>query len=75
MKEKKIYKRRAVFDKLKSGFKEGAFIEVTEWKNGEGVDVSIDDGRESNNFCLTYSAIEQLVELTNILNDYVQNLE
>lgn len=39
-----IYKKQSIFAELKDFChlsKEGGFIELTEWKNGEGVDVVI----------------------------------
>ena len=44
MKEFETYKRNAVFSPLKEYdylAKEHAYIEVTEWKNGEGADINI----------------------------------
>ena len=44
MKEFEKYKRNSVFSPLKDYdylSKEHAYIEVTEWKNGEGVDINI----------------------------------
>ncbi len=44
MKEIEKYKRNAVFAELKEydcTAKEHSYIEVTEWNNGEGIDVNI----------------------------------
>ena len=61
------YKRKAVFSKLKeydhlAG--EDDFIEVTEWKNGEGFDVEI-VSKLSTRFQLTwgeFTALKKLVK-------------
>ena len=64
------YTKKAVFSELKkydyiAG--EGDFIEVTEWKNGEGFDVEI-VGKLSTRFQLTwggYTALKKLVKKLN----------
>jgi hypothetical protein len=43
MKELEKYKRNAVFCSLKEydiSAKEHSYIEITEWKNGEGIDIN-----------------------------------
>ena len=61
------YKKKAVFSNLKKydfNAGENDFIEVTEWKNGEGFDVDI-VGKLSTRFQLTwgeYTALNKLVK-------------
>lgn len=48
---------------------ENGFIEVTEWKNGEGVDVNIaSQGTELRQFSLTYGELELLYVLTKMVS-------
>ena len=67
------YKRKAVFSLLKpycyfAG--EHDFIEVTEWKNGEGFDVEL-DGKHMERFQMTYGEFRALKKLIKKLdNDY-----
>lgn len=37
-----------------------AFIEVTEWVNGEGIDISIERDNESKLFSLTYGELDAI---------------
>ena len=61
------YNRKSIFDDLKNydvTAKEGDFIEITEWKNGEGFDVEI-VGKLSTRFQLTwgeYTALKKLIK-------------
>tara|TARA_R110001632_G_scaffold232729_1_gene374387 strand:- start:45 stop:251 length:207 start_codon:yes stop_codon:yes gene_type:complete len=61
------YKKKAVFSELKKYdfmANESDYIEVTEWKNGEGFDVDI-VGKLSTRFQLTwgeYTALKKLVK-------------
>lgn len=60
-----FYNRKAVYAPLKEYChlaKEHSFMEVTEWHNGEGFDVSIDD----KHFNLTYGEFELLSVLVKI---------
>lgn len=41
-----------------------AFIEVTEWVNGEGIDISIERDNESKLFSLTYGELDAINYLT-----------
>lgn len=41
-----------------------AFIEVTEWINGEGIDISIERDNESKLFSLTYGELDAINYLT-----------
>ena len=69
--EIKTYKRLAKFVELKefdSFAKDGDFIEVTEWYNGEGFDVSMTSCGREQFFQLTwgeYSALKKLVKAIN----------
>ena len=63
-----VSKRRAVFAVLKpydhmSGPDD--YMEVTEWSNGEGVDINIDRTRGSEKLSLTYGEWELLQVLMN----------
>ena len=46
-----------------------AFMEVTEWVNGEGFDIVINDGRDNKHFTLTYGELD----LLNILVTYKES--
>ena len=70
MKETTTYNRKAVFAELSQfsiASNEGAFIEVTEWKNGEGFDVCIDNSIKTL-FQITYSDYRALKKLVKILD-------
>lgn len=41
-----------------------AFIEVTEWGNQEGIDISIERDKESKLFSLTYGELDAINYLT-----------
>lgn len=43
---------------------EKAFIEVTEWANGEGIDISIERDKESKLFSLTHGELDAINYLT-----------
>lgn len=61
-----IYERKAVNDSLKKYdhlAKDSDFIEVTEWANGEGWDISLDDKLIS----LTYGQLEAIKYLVKAL--------
>lgn len=65
------YKRKALFSYLKeydpmAG--EYEYIEVTEWKNGDGFDVEI-IGRLSTRFQLTYDTYTAMKKLVKRLSD------
>jgi hypothetical protein len=64
------YKREAVFSKLKEYdhlADERDFIEVTEWKNGEGFDVEI-VSKLSTRFQLTWGEFTALKKLVKKIN-------
>lgn len=59
-------KRNSVYDDLKKYdilAKENSFIEVTEWTNGEGYDIHIDEQM----FNLTHGQLEAINYLTKVL--------
>lgn len=54
------YERKAIYDKLKKYdhlAKDSDFIEVTEWKNGEGWDITISD---KTIISITYGQLEAI---------------
>lgn len=61
------YKRNAVFEELDKHdhlADKGAFVEVTEWKNGDGMDIVI-ESKKTCSFQLTYGeflAIKKIVK-------------
>lgn len=59
----KVNNRKSIFEDLKkfSIFaKEGDFIEVTEWTNGEGVDISLGSSRGTRNISLTWGELDAI---------------
>jgi hypothetical protein len=65
------YKRTATFSLLKPFdylAKEHDFMEVTEWRNGEGVDVHISSNREQS-FQLTWGEFKTLKKLVKELDN------
>jgi hypothetical protein len=64
-------KRKSVNDKLRNYdmiSKEDDFIEVTEWANGEGYDITINDNK---NISLTCGELDAIIHLTKCLEyDY-----
>lgn len=60
----KLENRKSVYENLKRFdclAKEDSFIEVIEWTNGEGFDISIDDNKHLS---LTYGEIDAINYLT-----------
>jgi hypothetical protein len=60
-----IYKREAIFAELKQFChlaKEHDFIEVTEWNNGEGWDITINTTSEQN-ISITYGQFDAIKKL------------
>jgi len=54
--------RKSLFAPLEGGYhKEGDFIEVTEWSNGEGYDVTINDKQFSLHFT-EYEALKKIIK-------------
>lgn len=63
------YNKKSVYEKLKTFdylSKEDSFIEVTEWHNGEGWDIIIDDKVIS----LTHGQLAAINHLTSTLDYY-----
>lgn len=63
-----FYTRKAIFAQLKDYChlaKKDSFMEVTEWKNGEGWDISIDNKQ----FSLTHGELQLLIILTSIKHE------
>lgn len=59
----KVNNRKSIFEDLKkfSIFaKEGDFIEVTEWTNGEGVDISLGSSQGTRNISLTWDELDAI---------------
>ena len=64
------YKRKAVFEELEKYdvlCKDGAFIEVTEWRNRDGFDVDVYNG-DTQRFSLTYGELKALKTLVKKLD-------
>ena len=61
--KKSVYEKLNTFDYLS---KEDSFIEVTEWHNGEGWDITIDDKVIS----LTHGQLAAINHLTSTLDYY-----
>lgn len=62
--------RKSVNDKLKKYdylAKDEDYIEVTEWANGEGYDITIDRGSNYKQFSLTDGELEAIKYLTKSL--------
>ena len=60
------YKRKAIFSRLKGHCPfatKDEYIEVTEWKNMEGFDVSVDNVPGPVNFRLTYGEFDLLKKM------------
>jgi len=62
------YTRKSIFDKLGkyctySVHREHDFIEITEWKNGEGFDVNISNVEGPKIIQLTYGELEAIKKL------------
>ncbi len=71
--EIKINNRRSAFVELKdfcylTNKDSGDFIEVTEWTNGEGFDVTVSAHKEQQ-FTLTWGEYRALKKLIKILDD------
>ncbi len=65
------YKKTTIFDELSKWCTftktEHDFIEITEWKNGEGFDICI-SSEENKNFCLTHGELDAIIALTKMIN-------
>lgn len=63
------YNRKAVFTELKEFChisKDGSFIEVTEWYNGEGFDVTLESS-SSHHIYFTWGQFKALKKLVKVL--------
>lgn len=63
------YNRKATFEELKKYCylsKDNDFIEVTEWKNGDGFDIELNCHREIQRFSLTHGEFQLLTILVNL---------
>lgn len=62
-----IQNRKSINDKLKKycycSHGDNDFIEVTQWTNGEGIDVTIDSNGQEKSFSLTYGELEAILYL------------
>lgn len=61
--------RKSVHDDLKKYdhlSKDSGYVEVTEWVNGEGIDVSIESG-STKLISLTYGELDAINHLQNVL--------
>ena len=62
-----LSRRKTVFDDLRKysySAKDDDFIEITEWRNGEGIDVTISD---NNMFALSYEELDAINYLSKAL--------
>lgn len=60
------YKRKSIatdLNKFCVFAKENDFIEITEWKNGEGYDISISKNNENKLFMLTRGEIQAIKKI------------
>lgn len=59
-----IQSRKSINDKLKKYYYcsngDNDFIEVTQWTNGEGIDVTINSNGQEKSFSLTYGELEAI---------------
>jgi hypothetical protein len=68
--EVNLYNRKSLMVELKDFdylAKEDDFIEVTEWKNGEGYDISLSDNQIISITIGQFDAIKKLIKLFNKL--------
>ena len=59
----KIYNRKSITDKLNkycTFAKENDFIEVTEWTNGEGIEITSHSNGQDKSFSLTYGELDAI---------------
>lgn len=67
----KNYKRNAIFADLGDFCylsTKDAYIEITEWSNGEGYDIVV-NSHQCNTFSLTRGELKAIRKLTKLLND------
>lgn len=68
----RIYSRKTIFEELNAYClmsRKGDFIEVTEWKNGEGFDVAISSKWSERIVQMTWGEFELLRKLVSVLNN------
>lgn len=59
-----IKQRKTVFKELNSNlYGEGSFLEVTEWTNGEGWDVTLEANSRCERIALSYDVVDELFEM------------
>lgn len=60
----KIYNRKSITDNLSKyctcSNGDNDFIEVTQWANGEGIDIMIHSNGQDKSFLLTYGELEAI---------------
>lgn len=60
----KIQNRKSISDKLEKycycSNGDNDFIEVTQWTNGEGIDITINANGQDKSFSLTYGELEAI---------------
>ena len=60
----KIYNRKSITDKLSKycvcSNGDNDFIEVTQWANGEGIDITIHSNGQDKSFSLTYGELDAI---------------
>ena len=60
----KIYNRKSISDELKKycccSNGNNDFIEVTQWANGEGIDITINANGQDKSFSLTYGELDAI---------------
>lgn len=66
-----IKSRKSITDKLNIydylSEKDSDFIEITEWTNGEGVDINIGSNNETKFISITYGELDAINYLVNTL--------
>lgn len=66
-----IKNRKSITDRLNTydylAEKDSDFIEITEWTNGEGVDINIGSNNETKFISITYGELEAINYLVNTL--------
>lgn len=67
-KKKSVSEKLKVFSSIYNN--DSSFIEVTEWANGEGYDITIEGNDQSKIFSLHYTELEAINYLTQTLNYY-----
>lgn len=66
----KVYTRKSIFENLKKYCIHAGkddYMEVTEWKNGEGIDVNVSSKQGNQIIQLTWGEFELLTKLASII--------